>query len=380
MKILSVLGTRPEAIKMAPLQRRLQANPAIDAQLCLSGQHRDMLAGVLALFDVVPDHDLAVMHEGQTLTSLTARLLESLTALLARERPDAILVHGDTTTTLTATLAALYAQIPLAHVEAGLRTGRLDAPWPEEANRRVVSVLGARHYAPTAEAHANLLREGHPADTVRITGNTVIDALQLMVQRLADDGALRTEQERRFAGLDATRRTVLVTGHRRENFGGSLARICAALTRLAARDDVQIVYPVHPNPNVRAPVHAALGGVANIHLLEPLDYLPFVYLMQRADVVVTDSGGIQEEAPSLGKPVLVTRDTTERPDAVSAGTVRLVGSDEQRIVDEVGRLLDDPAHYARMANAVNPYGDGTASQQIESDLLDWLSPDRAPGA
>lgn len=360
MSILVVFGTRPEAIKMAPVVQALQRALDITVRVCVTAQHRQMLDQVLELFDIRPDHDLNLMRPGQDLTDLTANILLGLRPVLSLEKPDLVLVHGDTTTTLVSALAAYYQRIPVGHVEAGLRTGNPYAPWPEEMNRRIAGAVTSLHFAPTARARDNLLREGVGGDQIHVTGNTVIDALLSAVDTARNSPQL----QRQFDFLDPGRRTILVTGHRRENFGDGFERICRALGRLASRDDVQIVYPVHLNPYVLGPVREALGRQDTVHLIDPLDYLPFVALMDRADLIITDSGGVQEEAPSLGKPVLVMRETTERPEAVDAGTVLLVGTDEERIVVEASRLLDDQDAYAAMSRAHNPYGDGHAAGRI----------------
>jgi len=329
-----------------------------------------MLDQVLALFGIAPDYDLNLMKAGQDLYDITAGVLIGLRPVLREFQPDLVLVHGDTSTTLGASLAAYYEQIPAAHVEAGLRTGNIYSPWPEEINRKVAGAVCALHFAPTERARANLLAENVADEAVFVTGNTVIDALHAVVDKIAADQETCRRFDDLFA-LDSRRRLILVTGHRRESFGGGFDRICQALARLAERDDVEIVYPVHLNPNVKGPVESRLGNAANIKLIEPQDYLPFVYLMSRADIILTDSGGVQEEAPSLGKPVLVMRDTTERPEAVDAGTVRLVGTDTARIVGEVTRLLDDQQAYEAMSEAHNPYGDGKASGRIVAAIRDW---------
>lgn len=357
-------GTRPEAIKMAPVVHALRAHPDLEPVVVVTAQHRHMLDQVLEIFGIAPDADLDIMQPGQTLPDITARILQKMTPVLAALQPDLVLVHGDTSTTLATAMAAFYARIPLGHVEAGLRTGNMQAPWPEEMNRRLVAPLCDLHFAPTTSARDNLLREGIPAGRIRVTGNTVIDALLEVDARLRGESDLRKAMAARFPFLDPARRLVLVTGHRRENFGGGFERICQALAEIARREDVQVVYPVHLNPNVQEPVRRLLSGLSNVHLIEPLEYLPFVYLMQQAHLILTDSGGVQEEAPSLGKPVLVMRETTERPEAVEAGTVALVGTDRQRIVRALSRLLDDPAEYSRMAAAHNPYGDGSAAIRI----------------
>ncbi len=362
MKVLSVFGTRPEAIKMAPVVKALAAQAGVRSVTCVTGQHRAMLDQVLDLFAIVPDHDLSVMAPNQTLNGLTERVIARLDPILAEERPDYVLVHGDTTTAMAASLAAFHRNIGVGHVEAGLRTYDLAKPWPEEFNRRVIDVAAAKLFAPTETSAGNLRAERLGGEII-VTGNTVIDALKETIQRMAEPDLL-ARLDAQFAFLDRRRRLVLVTGHRRESFGSGFINICQALLRLARRDDLEIVYPTHLNPNVRGPVHELLAGRPNIHLIEPQEYLSFVYLMNRADVVLTDSGGVQEEAPSLGKPVLVMRDVTERPEAVAAGVVRLVGTDSDRIVGEVERLLDDPAYYAGFARILNPYGDGHASQRI----------------
>ncbi|MCW5666903.1 MAG: UDP-N-acetylglucosamine 2-epimerase (non-hydrolyzing) [Piscinibacter sp.] len=369
MKVLTVFGTRPEAIKMAPLVKHLQAAQGIESRVCVTAQHRQMLDQVLELFEIRPDHDLDLMRPGQDLTSITADILHSLKPVLAQERPDVVLVHGDTTTTFAATLSAFYQRIPVGHVEAGLRTGNLYSPWPEEANRKLTGALARLHFAPTPVSRDNLLREGVPESHVVVTGNTVIDALLSVRAKLEASAALSESLGQRFPFLRAGARLLLITGHRRENFGAGFERICRAIARLAQRyPDMDLVYPVHLNPNVREPVNRLLSGIGNVHLVEPQDYLPFVYLMTRATVILTDSGGIQEEAPALGKPVLVMRDTTERPEAIDAGTARLVGTDEDSIAEGVALLLDDAAEYRRMAFAHNPYGDGRACERIVRSL------------
>ena len=359
-----VFGTRPEAIKMAPVVSALKATPGIETLVTVTAQHRQMLDQVLELFDIRPDDDLDVMAPGQSLPDLFGRLLTGMAGVLERRRPDLVLVHGDTSTTLATALAAFYARIDVGHVEAGLRTGDLTAPWPEEGNRRLTAPLTRLHFAPTPLARDNLLGEGIAASGIHVTGNTVIDALLAVAARIEGDATLATGLSARFPFLDSSRRLVLVTGHRRENFGAGFEQICRALRELATRDDVQLVYPVHLNPQVQEPVNRLLAGMPNVHLIPPQDYLPFVYLMSQAHVILTDSVGIQEEAPSLGKPVLVMRDTTERPEAVDAGTVRLVGTDRERIVAETVRLLDDDAARDEMARAHNPYGDGRAASRI----------------
>ncbi|MFI0398236.1 MAG: non-hydrolyzing UDP-N-acetylglucosamine 2-epimerase [Thiolinea sp.] len=369
-KILIVFGTRPEAIKMAPLVKALQANPAFDARVCVTAQHRQMLDQVLELFGIVPEYDLNIMQPGQDLTDITCRVLTELREVLKAFQPDRILVHGDTTTTFAASLAAYYQQIPVGHVEAGLRTGNIYSPWPEEINRKLTGAITDLHFAPTALAAENLKKENVTAEQIVVTGNTVIDALLEVIQRIQQDAVLEDQLASQFRFLNPAKKLLLVTGHRRESFGGGFERICQALAQLAQRDDLEIVYPVHLNPNVREPVNRLLSHNSNIHLIDPLDYLPFVYLMNRAYLILTDSGGIQEEAPSLGKPVLVMRDATERPEAVQAGTVKLVGTDTDKIVQEASHLLGDRHAYEAMGFAHNPYGDGKACQRIVQTLLD----------
>lgn len=355
---------------MAPLALQLGADPRFDAKVCVTGQHREMLDQVLALFDLRPDFDLNIMKPRQDLTDVVTAILQGLKDVLATFKPDVVLVHGDTATTFAATLAAYFQQIPVAHVEAGLRTGNIYSPWPEEANRKLTGALANLHLAPTDRSRDNLLREGVPESQIMVTGNTVIDALLMIVDRLENDNSLRAKASQQFDWLNPQQRLILVTGHRRESFGGGFERICQALADLARRyPDAQIVYPVHLNPNVREPVYRILNGIDNVRLIEPLDYLPFVYLMSKSYLIITDSGGVQEEAPSLGKPVLVMRDTTERPEAVEAGTVLLVGTDPEKIVQKASHLMDDADAYQRMSVAHNPYGDGKACQRIVERLV-----------
>lgn len=363
-KVMVVFGTRPEAIKMAPVVEALKARPEIETIVAVTAQHRQMLDQVMDLFGITPDVDLNVMEPGQTLAGLFAKILTGMTAVIAEHKPDLVLVHGDTSTTLASALAAFYNRVAVGHVEAGLRTGDIYAPWPEEANRRLTGPLTRLHFAPTTRSRDNLLAEGTSSSDVHVTGNTVIDALLTVADKLKHDTALIESMRARFPFLDASKRLVLVTGHRRENFGSGFESICEALKVLAARGDTQIVYPVHLNPNVQGPVNRILADAPGVFLIEPQDYLPFVYLMTQSTLIITDSGGVQEEAPSLGKPVLVMRDTTERPEAVDAGTVLLVGTDAGRIVAEATRLLDDEAAYQSMAHAHNPYGDGKAAARI----------------
>lgn len=371
-KVMVVFGTRPEAIKMAPVVHAINAHADLECQVVVTAQHRQMLDQVLEIFGITPDADLDVMQPGQTLPDLTARIIQGMTPVLSGLSPDLVLVHGDTSTTLATALAAFYARVPVGHVEAGLRTGNMQAPWPEEMNRRLTSPLAEFHFSPTAGSRANLLREGIASESIHVTGNTVVDALLDVDARLKSDERLRTSMRKHFPFLNPNKRLLLVTGHRRENFGEGFDRICRALAAIAQRDDVEVVYPVHLNPNVQEPVRRHLTNNRNVHLIEPQDYLPFVYLMQQAHVILTDSGGVQEEAPSLGKPVLVMRDTTERPEAVDAGTVRLVGTSDTRIVSEVERLFSNEAEYTRMAEAHNPYGDGHASRRIAAIIADAL--------
>lgn len=370
MKVLTVFGTRPEAIKMAPLAIELAEDDRFNSKVCVTAQHREMLDQVLSLFEIVPDYDLDLMKHGQTLVDVTCKILQKLTAVLDEFSPDVVLVHGDTATTFATTLACYYKKIAVGHVEAGLRTGDIYSPWPEEGNRKLTGALSKYHFAPTQQSLENLLNENVPKETVFVTGNTVIDALLEIVKKLESDFELRTQLSEHFSFVDKTQKMILVTGHRRENFGGGFERICKALSNIAIENpDVQIVYPVHLNPNVKAPVEKYLSEINNIHLIEPQEYLPFVYLMSQAYIILTDSGGIQEEAPSLGKPVLVMRDTTERPEAVKAGTVKLVGTDVEKIVTTVKELLSDSVAYESMSFAHNPYGDGTACQKIRDVLF-----------
>jgi UDP-N-acetylglucosamine 2-epimerase (non-hydrolysing) len=365
--VLSVFGTRPEAIKMAPVIRRLKQEPGVRSLVCVTAQHREMLDQVLRWFEIRPDHDLDLMRDGQTLTEITTRALGALTPYLEREKPSLLLVQGDTTTTMAASLAAFYARIPVAHVEAGLRTGDNMYPYPEEVNRRVTTVIASHHFAPTEGARANLLREGVAPATITVTGNTVIDALLEVVK----------QEPKRAPRLPLRgKRLILVTAHRRENFGAPLLEVIGALRDLAERyPDVDLVYPVHRNPNVDGPVRKELGGVAGVHLIDPLEYKPFADLMAASALILTDSGGIQEEAPSLGKPVLVLRDETERPEAVEAGVVKLVGPHRETIVRAASELLDDPARYRAMAAAMNPYGDGHAAERIVAVIREMLGTD-----
>ena len=377
-KILLVFGTRPEAIKMAPLVKKLQANPEeFQTVVCVTGQHREMLDQVLRLFDITPDYDLNIMKPNQDLYDITSRILLGMRDVLKEVQPDIVLVHGDTTTSMAAALAAFYQQIPVGHVEAGLRTGNIYSPWPEEMNRLMTGRISTVHFSPTPLAKQNLLQEHVDEAKIVVTGNTVIDALQMVVERLKNDEQLAGEVKDKVLNmgydvnrLGEDRRLVLITGHRRENFGEGFLNICHAIKNLsAAYPNVDFVYPMHLNPNVRKPVLEILGeGADNVYLIEPLDYLPFVYMMQHSTLILTDSGGVQEEAPGLGKPVLVMRDTTERPEAVEAGTVLLVGTNREKIEQGVSMLLDDADCYRRMSEAVNPYGDGLACERIVDRL------------
>lgn len=365
MKVLSVFGTRPEAIKMAPLAIKLNDDPQINAKICVTGQHREMLDQVLELFNLTPDYDLNVMHLSKDLTDITCNILSGLREVLLEFEPDIILVHGDTSTTFAATLAGYYKKIPVGHIEAGLRTGNIYSPWPEEGNRKLTGSLAELHFSPTKNSELNLLREGVNPSNIYITGNTVIDALFEILKKIEDDRQLKESLDSQFSFLDFNKKVLLVTGHRRESFGQGFENICQALSKISQDfPDLQIVYPVHLNPNVRKPVKKYLNYLENVFLIEPLDYLPFVYLMNKSFLILTDSGGIQEEAPSLGIPVLVMRDTTERPEAVEAGTVKLVGTDVEVIVSEVTRLINEDDKYQQMSYAHNPYGDGKASLKI----------------
>ena len=372
MKVMTVFGTRPEAIKMAPLVLALEEHPLIESRICVTGQHREMLDQVLDLFQINPDYDLNVMKSGQTLSEVTSRIVMKLQSILDKDKPDIILVHGDTTTTFCATLTAYYNQIDVGHVEAGLRTGNIFAPWPEEGNRKLVSCLANLNFAPTEKSKQNLIDEGIDPEIVFTTGNTVIDALLLMESKIKDNKSLFNQLQNSFPMISKNRKMVLITGHRRENFGGGFERICESIRRLAEKNtDVDFVYPVHLNPRVREPVNQLLSNQENIHLIEPQGYLEFVFLMTQSHIILTDSGGIQEEAPALGKPVLVMRDTTERPEAVSAGTVQLVGTEVDKIVNGVEALLTDSSLYEKMSRAHNPYGDGNSVKRIIQILVKY---------
>lgn len=380
-KIMLVFGTRPEAIKMAPLVKEFQKHPEqFETIVCVTGQHREMLDQVLHLFDITPDFDLNIMKQGQDLYDVTARVLIGMRDVLKEAQPDVVLVHGDTTTSTASALAAFYQQIPVGHVEAGLRTHNIYSPWPEEMNRLITSRIATYNFSPTPLSKQNLLSEGVPEDKIVVTGNTVIDALYVVVNKINSDTQMNSQLQEilKVAGYDivrlnGNRRLVLITGHRRENFGDGFINMCSAIKKLTEKyPEVDFVYPMHLNPNVRKPIREVFGeenAIPNMFFIEPLEYLPFVFLMEKSDVVLTDSGGIQEEAPGLGKPVLVMRDTTERPEALDAGTVKLVGTNYDKIVNEVSALLDDGSYYNTMSKAVNPYGDGLACNRIISMLI-----------
>ena len=391
-KILIVFGTRPEAIKMAPLIKELQLQPEFfETIVCVTGQHREMLDQVLRIFEIVPDYDLNIMKHGQDLYDITSSILLGMRDVIKQVQPDIVLVHGDTTTSTATALSAFYQQVPVSHIEAGLRTQNIYSPWPEELNRQITSRIASFHFAPTKMSMSNLIAEGIEADRIEVTGNTVIDALHLVIKRIRNDQSIEKQIKTTLAqeGINEllleswseSRPLVLITGHRRENFGDGFINICKAINELAIKyPNVDFVYPVHLNPNVKTPVYEALGknsnhSLNNIHLISPLDYLPFVYLMSRCYIVLTDSGGIQEEAPSLGKPVIVMRDTTERPEAIHAGTVKLVGTNTRNIVNEISRLLSDPDHYQSIAQAINPYGDGYACERI-AEVLKHMEKDK----
>jgi UDP-N-acetylglucosamine 2-epimerase (non-hydrolysing) len=367
-RYLIVFGTRPEAIKMAPVIEQLKTLSHAEVKVCVTGQHRQMLDQVLSLFEIVPDFDLNLMQKAQSLTSITCRTLEGLKEVFTSWKPDMVFVHGDTTTSFAASLAAFYEKIPVAHIEAGLRTGDIYSPWPEELNRQLVGSIAKLHFAPTPWAAENLKSEKVNPENIYTTGNTVIDALLRVTKKIENNDLIREELEKRFNFLNKEKKMILVTGHRRENFGDGFEQICSGLKALSERSDLEIVYPVHLNPMVQEPVRRILGDRENIHLIDPQDYLPFVYLMNRSYLIITDSGGVQEEAPALGKPVLVMRETTERPEAVEAGTVKLVGARADLILSEATKLLENDTDYNKMARAINPYGDGLAAQRIRNIL------------
>lgn len=368
-KLLIVFGTRPEALKCFPVVRAALAHPGFVTETCITAQHREMVDQVIELTGLPVHYDLNIMQPGQTLFDVTSRVLLGMSEVLEKAKPDIVLVQGDTTTAMTAALAAFYKRIPVAHIEAGLRSHDINSPFPEELNRKIAGDIATWHFAPTVQARDNLIAEGKAENTIFVTGNTVIDTLLHFSGAIDTDRLMSAKLAARFPFLDPAKRMILVTGHRRENFDGGIHRICAALKGLAVRGDVQIVYPVHPNPNVRSVVNAELEGVPNIHLVDPQDYLPFLYLQKQSYLVLTDSGGVQEEAPSLGKPVLVMRENTERPEGIMAGTARLVGTDIEKILSNANSLLDDQAAYRGMAERHNPYGDGRASNRIVEELL-----------
>tara|TARA_B100000212_G_scaffold175979_1_gene132471 strand:+ start:745 stop:1875 length:1131 start_codon:yes stop_codon:yes gene_type:complete len=370
-KVLVAIGTRPEAIKMAPLIKMLDQDQRFDLRLCITAQHRSMLDQVLNIFNIKPDFDLNLMTEGQELPSITTSIIDGMTNIFNEFNPDLLLVHGDTTTTFACALSAYYKKIPVGHIEAGLRTRNIYSPWPEEANRQLTSIVANYHFCPTDTSRQNLIDERVKEETIFVTGNTVIDALKMALDRVTNDSKLIKNIENTFQFLDPAKKTVLVTGHRRENFGHGFLKICEAIKHISSNNNnLQIIYPVHLNPNVQEPVSKILSGIDNVHLLEPLGYLPFVYLMNRCDIILTDSGGIQEEAPSLGKPVLVMRESTERPEGINAGTVKLVGTDAQKIISEVEMLLYNEIEYQKMSRLNNPYGDGKACERICNILGD----------
>tara|TARA_B100000242_G_C43052908_1_gene492046 strand:+ start:2652 stop:3767 length:1116 start_codon:yes stop_codon:yes gene_type:complete len=368
-KILVIFGTRPEAIKMVPVIKVLKEDDFFETSVCVTAQHREMLDQVLDLFSIVPDFDLNLMKTKQSLSNLTSSILQKLDKVINSFKPDLILVHGDTSTTFAASLSAYYSQIQIGHVEAGLRTGNLYSPWPEEANRKLTSVLTNYHFAPTMLSKKNLLEEGIDSDSIYVTGNTVIDTLFMTTKLIENNNDLKKQFDKKYSFLDRSKNLILVTGHRRESFGKGFESICNALMKIAKNDNIEVLYPVHLNPNVQEPVNRLLKNSPNIFLIEPQDYLPFVYLMTRSYLILTDSGGIQEEAPSLGKPVLVMRDTTERPEAIEAGTVKLVGTDENKICSEVEKLLNNENCYRKMSLAHNPYGDGNAATKIKEAIM-----------
>jgi UDP-N-acetylglucosamine 2-epimerase (non-hydrolysing) len=368
-KILIVFGTRPEAIKMAPVVKVFKGSKSIDLKICVTAQHRQMLDQVLELFSIKPDFDLDLMKPNQDLTDITVGVLTGLREILRFWRPDWVLVHGDTTTTMATSFAAYYEKIAVGHVEAGLRTGNIYSPWPEEVNRQTVANIASAHFAPTERARENLIRAGVDEKLICVTGNTVIDALFEIRDKLKNDDQLVWNIRSLLPYLSEEKKTILVTGHRRENFGDGFENICKALNEISNRKDIQIIYPVHLNPNVQEPVQRILGNIQNVHLIQPLDYLPFVYLMSESHIILTDSGGIQEEAPSLGKPVLVMRNTTERPEAVLAGNVKLIGTSFDTIIQEVSRLMDNPQDYEAMTSSKSPFGDGASAQRILKYIL-----------
>jgi UDP-N-acetylglucosamine 2-epimerase (non-hydrolysing) len=373
-RILVIFGTRPEAIKMAPVVHALKSSPTMETRVCISSQHKELLLPVLDLFDIEIDYDLDIMRPNQTLTTITVRILEALERVYEDFRPDMVAVHGDTTTAFTAALSAFYHKVPVAHVEAGLRTFDLMSPWPEELNRKLVGGMADLHFAPTESARSNLLLENAVEENVYVTGNTVVDALLFMRQKIHDESQLRTRVEKTFSFLDSDKKLILVTGHRRESYGSGFQSICDALSEIATKFEgiVEIVYPLHLNPNVKGPVTERLSGVANLHLIDPTDYVDFIYLMERSHLILTDSGGVQEEAPAFGKPVLVMRNKTERTEAIDAGSAQLVGTDREKIVDAVSDLLTRPEVYQEMSQVSNPFGDGNAATRIANTMAGYL--------
>ncbi len=369
MKILSVFGTRPEAIKMAPVIAELNARDNVESIVCVTGQHRQMLDQMLAFFNIKVDFDLDLMESNQTLSSISQKTITRLEPIIKQVNPDTILVQGDTTTAMISALAAFYHKIPVAHIEAGLRTYNAYSPWPEEMNRQITARIASLHFAPTEQAAKNLIQEATSKESVFTVGNTVIDALLSVVDRYKGDQHLSDDMRALFTHIKFNKRIILVTGHRRENWGDGLNNMCLALAQLARRDDVEIVYPVHLNPVVKKTAHAILSNYDNVHLIPPLDYLPFVYLLSRCYLVITDSGGVQEEAPSLGKPILVTRDTTERPEGIATGTAKLIGTDTKALIQAANHLLDNSNAYQLMSSAYNPYGDGKSAQRIVDQLI-----------
>lgn len=374
IKTLIVFGTRPEAIKMAPLVLKMKEDDRFECKVCVTAQHREMLDQVLKLFAIIPDYDLNIMKKSQGLNDIFISILQNLDIILKENKPDLVLVHGDTATAFATCLSSYINKIPVGHIEAGLRTGNIYSPWPEEGNRKLIGSIANFHFSPTEKSKENLLKENIDEKSITVTGNTVIDALLIILEKIRTDKEINRKILENFSYIDFNKKIILVTGHRRENFGVGFNEICTALSTLAKKyPDIQIVYPVHLNPNVRKPVFKKLQGIKNIILIEPLDYVPFIFLMEKSHIIITDSGGIQEEAPSLGKPVLVMRDTTERPEAVDAGTVRLVGTDSSKIVQETSLLLDDKDSYEKMSTAHNPYGDGNSCEKILNFIFEQYS-------
>ena len=375
-RILVIFGTRPEAIKMAPVVHALKSSPALETKVCISSQHKELLLPVLELFDIEYDYDLDIMRPDQTLSTITVRILEAMERVFAEFEPDMVAVHGDTTTAFAASLSAFYHKVPVAHVEAGLRTFDLMSPWPEELNRKLVGGIADLHFAPTESARGNLLLENVTAERIHVTGNTVVDALLYMRQQIHDKAHLHARVEQAFSFLDGDKKLILVTGHRRESYGSGFQSICVALSDIATEfeDAAEIVYPVHLNPNVKGPVTERLSGISNLHLIEPTDYVEFIYLLEQSHIILTDSGGIQEEAPAFGKPVLVMRNKTERREAIDAGSAQLVGTDRRKIFEAVSSLLTRPEMYQEMSRVSNPFGDGKAAGRITKAITNYLEP------